>query len=294
MALSGMTGFARREGASGAWTWAVEARSVNGRNLEARFRGPPGFDNLERAARDAAQARFQRGQVTIGLQARRAESAAAVRINVEQLERYIDLAERYVRQGRASLPAMDGLFALRGVVEAADDTDEAEARAEIEAAMATSLAEALDALKAARLEEGSALSPILSGQIDRIEALVARAEAEAGGQTDAVKERFARRLGELLEDRSNFDALVLQEASVLAAKADVREELDRLTSHVAAARGLIGGEAAAGRRLDFLAQEFMREANTLCSKSATTALTAVGLELKAVIDQFREQVQNVE
>jgi len=294
MALSGMTGFARREGAAGAWTWAVEARSVNGRNLETRFRGPPGFDGLERAARDAAQTRFQRGQITIGLQARRSESAASVRVNVEQLERYIDLAERYVRQGRAGLPAMDGLFALRGVVESADDTDDAEARAEIEASMSACLAEALDALKLSRLAEGASLEPILSGQVDRIEAFVAQAETEAGGQVEAVRERFARRLGELLEDRTNFEALVMQEAAVLAAKADVREELDRLTSHVAAARALIGGEAAAGRRLDFLAQEFMREANTLCSKSATTALTAIGLELKAVIDQFREQVQNVE
>jgi uncharacterized protein (TIGR00255 family) len=160
--------------------------------------------------------------------------------------------------------------------------------------MGRAIAEALDGLKQSRLEEGTALSPVLGGQVDRIEALVARAETEASGQTDAVKERFARRLGELLADKTHLDALVVQEAAVLAAKADVREELDRLTSHVAAARTLMSGDAAAGRRLDFLAQEFMREANTLCSKSATTALTAVGLELKAVIEQFREQVQNVE
>ena len=294
MALSGMTGFARCEGAAGAWTWSVEARSVNGRNLETRYRGPPGFDGLERGAREAAQARFQRGQLTVGLQARRAESAGAVRINIEQLERYIDLAERYVRQGRAALPAMDGLYGLRGVVEAADDTDDLEARGKIEAAMALTLAQAMDALKLARLEEGTALTPVLGGQIDRIEALVTQAEAEARGQSDAVKERFARRLGELLEDKIALDALVVQEAALLAAKADVREELDRLASHVTAARGLIAGDATAGRRLDFLAQEFMREANTLCSKSSTIALTAVGLELKAVIDQFREQVANVE
>lgn len=294
MALSGMTGFARCEGALGAWAWSVEARSVNGRNLETRFRGPPGFDALERLAREAAQARFQRGQLTIGLQARRADSAGAVRINIEQLERYLDLAERYVRQGRAAAPAMDGLYALRGVVEAADDTDDAEARAEIEAAMAGSLAEAMDALKTARLEEGAALTPVLTGQVDRIEALIVQAETEAAGQAEAVKDRFARRLGELLGDQANLDALVVQEAAVLAAKADVREELDRLTSHVAAARALLAGDAAAGRRLDFLSQEFMREANTLCSKSATIPLTTIGLELKAVIEQFREQVQNVE
>jgi uncharacterized protein (TIGR00255 family) len=294
MALSGMTGFSRREGALEAWTWAVEARSVNGRNLEVRFRGPPGFDSLERTAREAGQARFQRGQITIGLQAKRSESASAVRINVEQLERYIDLAERYVRQGRAALPAMDGLYGLRGVLESADDTDDAEVRARIEAAMADTLALALDGLKAARLDEGQALTPILSGQIGRVEALVADAESEAAKQVESIRSRFERRLGDLLQDRPDIDALVVQEAAVLAAKADVREELDRLTSHVTAARGLIVGDAAAGRRLDFLAQEFMREANTLCSKSATTALTATGLELKAVIDQFREQVQNVE
>jgi uncharacterized protein (TIGR00255 family) len=294
MALSGMTGFARREGALGAWTWSVEARSVNGRGLEPRFRGPPGFDSLDRLAREAAQARFQRGQLTVGLQARRSESAGDVRINVEQLERYLDLAERYVRQGRAAAPAMDGLYGLRGVLEVADDTDDAETRAQIEAAMAASLAEAMDGLKMARLEEGAALMSVLNGQIASIEALVGQAESEARGQVDAVKDRFARRLGELLEDRTNLDALIVQEGAVQAARADVREELDRLVSHVRAARGLIAGEGAAGRRLDFLAQEFMREANTLCSKSATIALTAVGLELKAVIDQFREQVQNVE
>ena len=289
-----MTGFAREDGALGAWSWSVEVRSVNGRNLEARFRGPPGFDGLERIVREAAQGRFQRGQINVGLQAKRADSAGAVRINTEQLERYMDVAERYVRQGRAATPAMDGLFALRGVLEAADDTDSAEARAPIEAAMAQSLAVALDGLKRARQEEGAALTPVLHGLIERIESLVAQAEAEAGGLPILIKEKFARRLGELLEDRPGLDALIVQEAAVLATKADVREELDRLTSHVQAARALIGDDAPAGRRLDFLAQEFMREANTLCAKSASNALTTIGLELKATIEQLREQVQNVE
>ena len=289
-----MTGFAREDGALGAWSWSVEARSVNGRNLEARFRGPPGFDGLERIVREAAQSRFQRGQINVGLQAKRADSAGAVRINTEQLERYMDVSERYVRQGRAAAPAMDGLFALRGVLEAADDTDSAEARAPIEAAMALSLAAALDGLKLARQGEGAALTPVLLGLIERIETLVAQAEAEAGGLPILIKEKFARRLGELLEDRPGLDALIVQEAAMLATKADVREELDRLTSHVQAARALIDSEAAAGRRLDFLAQEFMREANTLCAKSASNALTTIGLDLKATIEQLREQVQNVE
>ena len=289
-----MTGFAREDGASGAWSWSVEVRSVNGRNLETRFRGPPGFDALERIVREAAQTRFQRGQINVALQTKRADSTGAVRINVEQLERYLDAAERYVRQGRGAAPAMDGLLALRGVLEVADDTDSADVRAQIEAAMAASLAAALDGLKLARQAEGAALTPLLLGLIERIETLIGEAEAEAREQPALVKERFARRLSELLEDRPGLDALIVQEAALLATKADVREELDRLANHVKAARDLIGAEAAAGRRLDFLAQEFMREANTLCAKSASSTLTTIGLELKATIEQMREQVQNVE
>ncbi len=294
MAISGMTGFARVDGAQEAWSWTVEARSVNGRSLETRFRGPPGFDSLERVARDAAQARFQRGQVNVALQAKRGEAATSVRINVEQLEAYLALSERYVREGRAAAPAMDGLLALRGVIEASDDAEEPEARAPIEAAMAACLAAAMDGLKAARLEEGAALAPVLSGLVDKVEALVAQAEAEAQGQPLVLKDRFSRRIAELVGERGDLEDRIVQEAAAMASRADVREELDRLTSHVQAARVLLTGDGPAGRKLDFLIQEFMREANTLCSKSATSALTAIGLELKATIDQFREQVQNVE
>jgi len=294
MALSGMTGFARTEDALGAWSWTVEARSVNGRGLEVRFRGPPGFDLLERASRDAAQARFHRGQVTVALQAKRAETAGAVRINQAQLNAYLAVAAPLVSAGRAAPPAADGLLSLRGVIEAADDTDDAEARGPIEAGMTASLAAALEGLRLARLEEGAALAPVLGGLVDQIEALVAQAEATASEQPRLLKERFAKRIAELVGEGRDLDERIVQEAAILASKADVREELDRLTSHVAAARTLLGGEGQAGRRLDFLTQEFMREANTLCSKAATTTLTAIGLELKAVIDQLREQVQNVE
>jgi uncharacterized protein (TIGR00255 family) len=189
---------------------------------------------------------------------------------------------------------MDGLLALRGVIDVTDELDDADARAAAEAAMAASIGLALEALKLARLAEGAALAPVLGGLVDRIEALIGEAEVVAGGQPAILKERFERRLGELLADRAGVEDRIVQEAAVMASKADVREELDRLTSHVTAARGLLAGEATSGRRLDFLTQEFMREANTVCSKSATTALTAIGLELKATIDQFREQVQNVE
>lgn len=294
MALSGMTGFAREDAAQGDWSWAVEARSVNGRNLEVRFRGPPGFEGLDRAAREGAQARFQRGQLTIGLQAKRAEVAGQVRINTEQLDRYLAIAAPFVASGRAAPPAFDGLLALRGVIEVCDDSDDPEVRAELEAAMAVSIERALDGLKASRLEEGLAVTPVLVGLVDKINRLVGEAALEADAQLLFVKERFQRRVAELMIDTTPVEDRILQEAAVLAAKADVQEEIDRLTNHVEAARNLIGGEAVAGRRLDFLTQEFMREANTLCSKSATNALTTTGLELKAVIEQLREQVQNVE
>jgi len=294
MAFSGMTGFAREDGSHGAWSWSVEARSVNGRNLDVRFRGPPGFDALERAAREGAQGRFQRGQLTVGLQAKRAEGAAQVRVNTDQLDRYLALSGDYLAKGKVALPTLEGLLSLRGVLETADETDDADVRAEVEQAMATSIERALDGLKAAREEEGIALSPILHGIVERIETLVAAAEIEAATQPAYVKERFEKRLAELLADRAGLEERIVQEAAVLAAKADVREELDRLKTHIDAARTLLGADQASGRRFDFLTQEFMREANTLCSKSATAALTAIGLELKAAIEQLREQVQNVE
>jgi len=293
MSISGMTGFDRAEGASGAWSWAVEARSVNGRNLEVRFRGPPGFDGLERAAREQAQTRFQRGQLTVGVQARRSEGALAVRLNLEQLERYLAIGAPYLASGRAGPPSLDGLLALKGVIESEDAVEDPEARTELEAAIGATIGSALDGLLAARREEGRAVAGLLAGFLDRIEALVAEAEAVAGEQPGLVKERFARRMAELLGEGAAEDRIV-QEAAAMAVKADVREELDRLTGHLAAARQLISGDGAVGRRLDFLTQEFMREANTLCSKSASSALTSRGLDLKAVIDQFREQVQNVE
>ena len=293
MAISGMTGFGRAEGASGEWSWAVEARSVNGRNLEVRFRGPPGFEGLERLAREAAQGRFQRGQVSLGVQARRSEAATAVQVNIEQLERYLAAGAPYVATGMAAPPRLDGLLSLRGVIEAADALEDPDARAALEAEMAASIAAALDGLLVARRQEGAALSGVLTGLVDRIAALVAQAHDLAGAQPAAIKERFERRMAELAGEAVGQDRIV-QEAAALAVKADVREELDRLLGHVEAARGLLGSEGAVGRRLDFLTQEFMREANTLCSKSALGALTAVGLDLKAVIEQFREQVQNVE
>ncbi len=292
-ALSGMTGFGRADGAGDGWTWSVEARSVNGRNLEVRFRGPHGFDAVERAAKAAGQARFARGQVSIGLQAKRTDAGeAAVAVNAAVLARYLTLANELAEDG-ATPPSADGLLALRGVIETPEEVDDPEARSALEAAMAHTVEQALDALKASRQQEGALLAPVLEDFIARIETLTAQAESEAAAQVETIRERFTRRITELAPDAPGLDERIFLEAAALAAKADVREELDRLTAHVAAARQLVAS-APAGRKLDFLMQEFMREANTLCSKSATTALTGIGLELKAVIEQLREQVQNVE
>lgn len=293
MPLAGMTGFGRAEGVQGAWSWAVEARSVNGRNLEVRFRGPPGFDGLERAAREACQARFARGQVNVALAARRAEAARGLQLDEALLARLIALAEPHVASGRVAPPAFDGLLRVRGVLDGGEAEEAPELRAAVEAAMARTVGEAVAGLADARGAEGAALAPVLGGLVDRIVALVADAEAQAAEQGPALKARFAGRLAELLDGKLPEERLV-QEAAVLAARADVREELDRLTAHAAAARTLLAADGPVGRKLDFLTQEFMREANTLCSKSASTALTATGLELKTTIEQFREQVQNVE
>ena len=294
MALSGMTGFGRAEGAAGEWSWAVEARSVNGRNLEVRFRGPPGFEGLERLAREGAQARFQRGQMTIGVTAKRLEGAGGVKINLEVVERYLAAGAPYVADGRVTPPSLDGLLALRGVVEADAGADDPEVLAALEASLVVSVGAALDEMGAARRQEGAALAGVLTGLTDKIAGLVAEAETHAGGQPLVIRDRFAKRMNELAGEAQGVAERIVVEAAAMAVKADVREELDRLAGHVDAARGLITGEGPAGRRLDFLTQEFMREANTLCSKSALPGLTTVGLELKATIEQFREQVQNVE
>ena len=299
MPISGMTGFSRVEGQLGAWRFAIEARSVNGRTLEVRYRGPSGLEGLDRLAKAKAAELFGRGQIQLSVNAKKAETDIKVRVNSEQLEQFVALCDQLQAEGKAVMPRADGLLALKGVIETIDaDTDaesEAEATKDLNAALESAVLEALQKLKRAREEEGAALLPILSGQFDQIEAIVRAAEAEAASQSQVIRDRFTRRVQDLMGDQAeSLEDRIMAEAALLAVKADVREELDRLYSHINAARTLLASEGASGRRLDFLAQEFNREANTLCSKSATNALTRLGLDLKAVIEQMREQVQNVE
>ncbi len=286
-----MTGFARAEGGIGDRAWVFEARSVNGRGLDIKYRYPPGFEVVERLGRELAKSRLVRGQVNITLSLASGAAATGLRINTDVLRFYVDAARPLVDEGSAVTPSADGLLALKGVVEAGDDR--AELSAAEEEALTLDLTRVLDRLCDARRQEGQALAAILGGHVDAMADGVERARALAAQQVEVVRERFVRRVEELKSD-TDFHERVLQEAALLAAKADVREELDRLTSHIDQARSLMSHEPAPGRKLDFLAQEFMREANTLCSKSAFIELTQAGLELKAVIDQFREQTQNVE
>lgn len=293
MSLSGMTGFARVEGGLGGWTWAVEARSVNGRNLEFRFRGAPGFEGLERLARDGAQKRFKRGQVGVSLLAKRSEAAADFRINQAVLARWAQAAVELTSQCGAAPASADGLLAMRGVIEGGELDPDAAERATLEAAMVQDIEAALDALARARSAEGAVMAGHVLEFLAEMQALTDRARAAAEAQGKLIRDRFAVRLAELLGGAAPEERIV-QEAAVMAVRADVREELDRLAAHILSARALAEGSGAAGRRLDFLAQEFMREANTLTAKSASADLTAIGLELKATIDRLREQVQNVE
>ena len=288
-----MTGFARSEGDLGAYGWAWEARSVNAKSLDVRARIAGGFDRLEPAARSAAAERFKRGNVSLSLSLKTAERPPRMRINRELLDDLVALAGEFEEAG-AARPRLDALLSMRGVIEPVEEEDEAE-RAAAEAAMLDSLAEVLDRLAAARAEEGARLAPVMSDHLDRVEALVADAKACAAAQPEALKERLRSLVAELLEAAPALpEDRLAQEAALLVAKADIREELDRLEAHIEQARGLLADAAAVGRRLDFLCQEFNREANTLCSKAADVELTRIGLDLKAVIEQFREQVQNIE
>jgi uncharacterized protein (TIGR00255 family) len=294
MSLSSMTGFAEISGGHGGLAWRWEAKSVNGRGLDLRLRTPPGLDGIEAPARKLAAARFIRGSLQVVLTVEPQENMRGLKIDPIALAAAVKLAQQIAAETGLAPARVDGILALKGVIVADDGMplDEA-ARAHRDAAVLESLAVALDALARERLNEGTKLETVLSGQLDEIEALVRQAGALAASQPQALKERLAAQMNDLLASGLPEERLA-QETALLAARADVREELDRLAAHVADARAMLKSGRGIGRKLDFLAQEFNREANTLCSKSADIALTRTGLALKAVIDQFREQAQNVE
>jgi uncharacterized protein (TIGR00255 family) len=295
MALSSMTGFARRQGVSGSYAFAWEVKSVNAKGLDVRLRLPPGWDAVEAPARARAAERLARGTVYATLSVEREGVATAVKINEAVLGAVLDAVERIKPRIGASTPSAEGILGLKGVLDVAEQEEDPDERAAAEAEIVVGFGRTLDDLVTARRDEGVALARALNARLDEIAALTARAEAVPGRQPEAIKARLAEQVATLMAASDRFDPDRLhQEAILLASKADIREELDRLVTHVAQARKLIAGGGAVGRRLDFLSQELNRESNTLCAKSNDVELTNIGLELKTVVEQFREQVQNLE
>jgi uncharacterized protein (TIGR00255 family) len=295
LAIASMTGYGSADGALGSQSWTWEARSVNGKSLDVRLRLPPGLDAVEAPVKAAAAKRFARGNVSLSLRLVESESVPELRINRPLLDRLIALGKEVGAESGIAPPTLDGLLALRGVVEVVESEETPEVAKAREAAVLKSVEAALDALAKARAEEGARLAAIVVGLIDDIEGLVRRARDLAALQPDAIRKRVRTRLDEILASGTSVsEERLAQELALLAVKADVAEELERLTSHVAQARDLVSSREPAGRRLDFLAQEFNREANTLCSKSTDTLLTRIGLDLKLAVDRLREQAQNVE
>ena len=296
MSIVSMTGFAESAGSHEGLRWRWEAKSVNGRGLDLRLRTPPGFDSLEQPARMLATERFRRGNFQIALMVEAQESVRGLRVDPAALASAVKLAREVAAETGLAPARIDGILALRGVI-VQDETQVQDpvARANRDAELLRSLAATFDALARARVSEGAKLAQLFSAWVNEIARLVDEAEGLAATQPEALRQRLMAQMQELLNGGTALsEDRLAQEAALLATRADVREELDRLKAHVQDARALLKSGEAVGRKLDFLSQEFNREANTLCSKSTDIALTRVGLALKAVIDQFREQAQNVE
>jgi uncharacterized protein (TIGR00255 family) len=295
MALSSMTGFARSHGASGPYAFEWELKSVNAKGFDLRLRLPQGWDELEAFAKRRAAELLARGTVYANLTVKRADALSTVRINEEVLASVVKAASQLAGRIDAVAPSIDGLLAIKGVIEVVEpESDEEEDKA-ARAVVAEAFDKALADLVVMRRREGVALGQVLTQRMDEVEALARKAEAAPGRKPEAIRARLAEQVAALLETSDRFDADRLnQEALLIAARADIREELDRIASHIAQARELIGKGGSIGRRLDFLAQEFHREVNTCCSKSNDIELTNTGLEMKNVVEQFREQVQNLE
>ena len=300
MSLNSMTGFARSDGYDDVTSWVWEAKSVNGRGLDIRCRLPGGLDIIDARARARVTSLFSRGSLNLNLQMQRTSGDAEYVVNRELLGKLIDVAAEFTDVPGVEAARIDGLFAVRGVVEAREQEDEEPEIKEkrIEKIMLC-LEETLQALMVSREEEGKRIAQVLHSQVDEIEKLSKAARSSAAAQPEAIRARLVEQVAAILDagPEGGIQAdpeRITQEAAVLAVKSDIREEIDRLDAHIASARELLDQGGVVGRRLDFLAQEFNREANTLCSKAPDNDLTRIGLDLKNVIDQIREQVQNIE
>jgi uncharacterized protein (TIGR00255 family) len=291
--VASMTGFARAEGTAAGISWTWEMKSVNGKSLDLRLRLAPGFDALEPQVRAMLAQRFRRGNVAASLAVNRT-AAAAVRVNREVLTQIVALIKELASEIEAAPPRLDGLLALRGVVETVEDEDDRVAE-DRRLAVLDSCITALDRLATARADEGTRLAVLLCEQIEEMARLVQAAQESAAAQPAAIRERLQTMLAGLADLVPGMsEERVAQEMALLVGRSDIREEIERLHAHLEQARDLLDEGGPVGRRLDFLCQELNREANTLCSKSADIELTRIGLALKAAVEQFREQVQNIE
>lgn len=295
MTLASMTGFARAQDSLGPWRYAWEIKTVNSKGLDLRLRTPPNFDAVEVEARALIAGAVARGACFANLTAKRDDAAVETRINRAALDKLLKALDDVPLHAALRPASLDGLLSVRGIVEVVELEDDEEQRNALDARILATLSQALESLTASRRGEGAAIGAVLSGRLNKIAELTARAEALPGRSAEAVRARLAQQLAALLDSSSGLDPQRLhQEAVLLAVKADIREELDRLAAHVASAHALLAKGGPIGRRLDFLAQELSRETNTLCAKSNNPELTAIGLELKIEVEQWREQVQNIE
>jgi uncharacterized protein (TIGR00255 family) len=295
MTIKSMTGFARSDGVCGETRFHWEARSVNGRGLELRLRLPPGFESLEIKARALCQEKLVRGNCTINLAIKREAGQFELKLNEAGLRQAMAIAERAREIGELKHAKLDTLLGMRGVVEAVEGEDTEEAQASLAEALLVGLKTALDELVAARSAEGARLAEVIAGQLEQIAKWTERAANAEARQPETIRVKLAEQLRRLAENGTSLDAERLhQEALLIATKADIQEELDRLRAHIGAARDLLAQDQPVGRKFDFLAQEFNREANTICSKAADIEISRAGMELKTVVDQLREQVQNIE
>ena len=295
MALSSMTGFARGQGTAGSYVWNWEIKSVNAKGLDIRFRLPPGWDAVEVAVRKRAAEQLSRGTVYANLTVERKGTAPTVKVNEQVLTAILTAIKQVADKVDATAPSLDGILALKGVIEVSEDDERPEDRRAAESAIIAGFDKLLADLVIMRRDEGATLGGLLTARLDEIASLAARAEAAPGRKAEAIKARLAEQVKALLDNAKGFDPDRLhQEAILLATKADIREELDRLASHGVQARKMLEEGGPAGRRLDFLAQELNRESNTLTAKANDVELANIGLELKSVVEQFREQVQNLE
>lgn len=295
MTLSSMTGFARTEGETGDTQWAWELRSVNGRNLDIRCRVPGGYEALDQRVRKEISASFKRGSIQVNLQLKRQGGLSELSVNEAALEQLLKLIGEVSDRVEAKKPTLDGILGLKGVLDLKEPEETEEESARRFDALVEGLQDAIQSLKSARQAEGEAMAIVIADQVKQIKDLTSQASQTADAQPARLKERVETQLAELLEAKPPVaEERLAQELALLITKADVREEIDRLLAHCDAADELLSGSGPVGRKLDFLMQEFNREANTICSKASSVELTRIGIELKTVIDQMREQVQNIE